>query len=92
MIFVDDPYDVTDSIKGEEHLRRNCVNWSKNVYIKSNDKLPNRTNLLIFFTNKSNKIRLQNFLNTEFQKLSQSYPRKSLFVQCKATVKTLKQA
>ena len=64
VIFVNDPYDTTDSIRGEEHLRRNCINWSKNIYIKSNDELPNKTNLLTFFTNKSNKIRLQNFLKT----------------------------
>ena len=78
LIFVNDRYDVTDSIKEEEHLRRNCMNWSKNIYIKSNDKLPNKTSLLTIFTNKSNKIRLQNFLKTEFQKLSQPYPRKEL--------------
>ena len=52
VIFVSDPYDVTDSVKGEMHLRRDCVNWSKNIYIKSNDKLPNKKNLLTFFTNK----------------------------------------
>ena len=64
VIFVNDPYDATNSVKGEEHLRRNFINWSKNVYIKSNDELPNKTNLLTFFTNKPSKIRLQNFLKT----------------------------
>ena len=31
---------------------------------------------------------MQNFLKTEFQKLSQSYPKKSLFIQCKGRPKT----
>ena len=29
VVFVNDPYDITDLVKGEEHLRRYCINWSK---------------------------------------------------------------
>ena len=29
VVFVNDLYDITDLVKGEEHLRRNCINWSK---------------------------------------------------------------
>ena len=32
VVFVNDPYDITDLVKGEEHLRRNYINWSKNIY------------------------------------------------------------
>ena len=52
VIFVNDPYDVIDSVKVEEHVRRNCICESKNVYIKSIDELPNKTNLSTFFSNK----------------------------------------
>ena len=31
VIFVNDPYDVIDSVKAEEHVRRNCIYGSKNV-------------------------------------------------------------
>ena len=62
----------------EEHVRRNCIYGSKNAYIKAIDELPNKTNLSTFFSNKSNKIRLQNYLKVEFQKLSQSFPGKEL--------------
>ena len=78
VIFVNDPHDVIDSVKAEEHVRRNCIYGSKNVYIKAIDELPNKTNLSTFFSNKSNKIRLQNYLKVEFQKLSQSFPGKEL--------------
>ena len=70
VIFVNDPYDVIDLVKAKKHVKRNCYG-SKNVYIKAIDKLPNKTNLSTFFSNKSNKIRLQNYLKVEFQKLSQ---------------------
>ena len=73
VIFVNNPYDVIDSEKAEEQVRKNCIYGSKNVYIKATDELPNKTNLLTFFSNKSNKIRLQNYLKVEFQ-LSQSFP------------------
>ena len=58
VIFVNDPHDIIDSVKAEEHVRRNCIYGSKNVYIKAIDELPNKTNLSTFFSNKSNKIRL----------------------------------
>ena len=80
VIFVNDRYDVTDSFKKEEHLRRNCMNWSKNIYMKSNGELPNKISLLTFFTNKSNKIRLQNFLKTKFQKLFTIIPKKRAYL------------
>ena len=60
VIFVNDPHDVIDSVKAEEHVRRNCIYGSKNVYIKAIDELPNKTNLSTFSSNKSDKIKLQN--------------------------------
>ena len=62
VIFINNPYDVIDLAKAEEHVGRNCIYGSKNVYIKAIDELPNKTNLLTFFSNKSNKIKLQNYL------------------------------
>ena len=60
VIFVNNLYAVTDSVKAEEHVRRNCIYGSKNDYIKTINGLPNKTNLSTFFSKKSNKIRLQN--------------------------------
>ena len=62
VIFVNDLYVVIDSVKAEEHFRRNCIYGSKNVYIKAINELPNKTNLSTFSSNKSNKIRLQTIL------------------------------
>ena len=90
VIFANDPYDVIDSVKAEEHVRRNCIYGSKNVYIKAIDELPNKTNLSTFFSNKSNKIRLQNYLKVEFQKLSQSFPGKELIYSIQRNCEDLK--
>lgn len=76
IILVNDPYDVTESIKDSEHDRRaqfqKYQHGSKNVFIKANDKFPNKKELSIFFRNKTNKIRLQKFLKEEFQRLVKS--------------------
>ena len=90
VIFVNDPYDVIDSVKAEEHVRRNCIYESKNIYIKAIDELPNKTNLSTFFSNKSNEIRLQNYLKIEFQKLSQSFPGKELIYSIQRNSEDLK--
>ena len=45
---------------------------------------------MTFFTNKSDEIRLQNFLKTEFQKLSQSYLRKELIYSVQRNCEDLK--
>ena len=90
VIFVNDPYGVIDSVKAEEHVRRSYIHGSKNVYTKAIDELPNKTNLSTFFSNKSNKIRLQNYLKVEFQKLSQSFPRKELIYSIQQNCEDLK--
>ena len=62
IIFGNDPYDVAESLKSEEHAKRKSnlyIYRSKNVYIRPMDDLPNKTNLTNFFINKSNKMRLQ---------------------------------
>ena len=89
-ILVNDPYDVIDSAKAEEHVRRNCIYGSKNVYIKAIDEFPNKTNLPTFFVDKSNKVRLQNYLTAEFQKLSQSFPGKELTYSIQRNCEDLK--
>lgn len=90
VVFVNDPYDISDSIKGEEHSRRDCINGSKNIFIKPNNELPNRTNLSAFLSNKSNKIRLQNFLKIEFQKLSSQYQTKELIYSVQRNCENIK--
>ena len=90
VIFVNDPYDVIDSVKAEEQVRRNCIYGSKNVYIKAIDELLNKTNLSTFFSNKSNKVRLQNYLKVEFQKLSRSFPGKELIYSIQQNCEDLK--
>ena len=90
VIFVNDLYDAIDSVKAEGRVRRNCIYGSKNVYIKTIDELPNKTNLSTFFSNKSNKIGLQNYLKVEFQKLSQSFPGKELIYSIQRKCEDLK--
>ena len=90
VIFINNPFGVIDSVKAEEHVRRKCIYGSKNVYIKEIDELPNKTNLSTFFSNKSNKIRLQNYLKVEFQKLSQLFPGKELIYSIQRNCEDLK--
>ena len=75
LILVNDPYDVANSIKDGEHTRRQShayVHGSADVFIRPLEKLPNAKHLSRFFTNKSNKMRLQDFLKTEFRRLSEN--------------------
>ena len=66
------------------------MHGNKNVYIRPLDKLPNKTNLGKMFTNKSNKMRLQLFLKTEFQRLSTSFPDKQFIYSVQRECKDLK--
>ena len=69
IILVNDPYDLDITVKDSEHDRRSTSQYeggSKNVFIKPDGKCPNARELNDFFKNKSNKIRLQQFLKTEF--------------------------
>ena len=59
IIFVNDPYDIVESIKSGEYARRKIqqyVHGSKDVLIRSSETFPNQKNLNNFFINKSNKI------------------------------------
>ena len=77
VIFVNDPYDVIDM-------------EVKNVYTKAINELSNKTNFSTFFSNNSNKIRLQSYLKVQFQKLSQSFPRKELIYSIQQNCEDLK--
>ena len=90
VIFVNNLYDVIDLVKAEENVTRNCIYGNKNFYSMATDKLPNKTNLSTFFSNKSNKIRLQNYLKVEFQKLSQSFPGTKLICSIQQNFEGLK--
>ena len=90
VVFVNDPYDVQDSIKAEEHANRSYVHGSKNVFIEPSDDLPNKSNMSKFFANKSNKIRLQNFLEKVFRNLSASYPGKDFIYSVQRNCRNLR--
>ena len=80
IIFVNDPYDVAESLKSEEHAKRKFnlyIYGSKNVHIRPMDDLPSKTNLTNFFMNNSNKMRLQEFLRIEFRQQVKSFPEKT---------------
>ena len=84
IIFVNDPYDIVESIKSGEHARRKIqqyVHGSKDVFIRSSETFPNQKNLNNFFINKSNKIRLQDFFTSEFRRMLMSDDEKT-FVYC----------
>ena len=63
---VNDRYDIEESIKDSEHIRRaGSISFSKNVFPKRNVPFP-PVNQVEFFANPSNKIRLQKYLKEEF--------------------------
>ena len=68
IVLVNDPYDLEYTVKDCEHDRRanQYERGSKNVFIKPNNALPSSREFNEFFKNKDNKIRLQQFLKTEF--------------------------
>ena len=77
IIFVNNLYDVAEFLKSEEHAKHKSNHYiygSKNVHIRPMDDLPSKTNFTNFFMNKSNKMRLQEFLKTEFQQQVKSFP------------------
>ena len=79
IIFVNNPYDVAEFLKSEEHEKHKSNHYiygSKNVHIRPIDDLPSKSNFTNFFMNKSNKIRLQEFLKIEFQQVK-SFPEKT---------------
>ena len=71
-VLVNDPYDVEENIKDSEHETRkeNYQGGSKNVVIKANGKFPSPREFNEFFTNKKNKMRLQDFLKKELSVLA----------------------
>ena len=80
IIFVNDPYDLDVSIKDTEHLRRtglSFVGGTRNVFMKRDDELPTSKHFSNMFKNPGNKIRLQQFLKTEFKTFSLQHPEKS---------------
>ena len=73
IIMVNDPYHLDSSIKDSEQERRSHMQYkggSKNIFIRAKEKLPSSRGFNDFFKNKSNKIRLQEFLRNEFNLLS----------------------
>ena len=64
---VNDRYDIEESIKDSEHIRRaGSSSFSKNVFPKRNVPFPPVNQVGSFFANPSNKIRLQKYLKEEF--------------------------
>ena len=61
IIFANDPYDVAESLKSEEHAKRKSnlyIYGSKNVTIRPMDNLPSKNNLINFFMNKDDVARI----------------------------------
>ena len=82
IILVNDPYDIDITVKDSEHDRRATSKFqggSKNVFIRPNDSLPKSQGFNDFFRNKANKIRLQQFLKTEFSILCSNEAQKVLY-------------
>ena len=89
IIFVNDPYDVAESLKSEEHAKRKSnlyIYVSKNVHVRPMDDLQSKTSLTNFFMNKSNEVARLNFDN----KLNH-FQRKRIFFLYNGNVKTYKQ-
>ena len=60
---VNDRYDINESIKDAEHLRRaQSESFSKNAYPKNSALFPPANQARSFFTNPANKMRLQRYL------------------------------
>ena len=66
---INDRYDFINNVKEAEHQTRSekFAGVTKNILIKSNDKLPSKTDLSSFFKNPGNKIRIQEFPMECFQ-------------------------
>ena len=68
---INDRYDVELSIKKGEHNKRSAKynGGSRNIFPKGNQVVPSVNTFNVFFTNSGNKIRLQKFLQFEFQRV-----------------------
>ena len=76
-ILVNDPYDIEESFKDNEHEKRkdNYRGERKNIIIKRNSKFPTAREFNEFFTVKKNKIRLQDFLKQELSVIARKKTR-----------------
>ena len=74
-IAVNDYYgdDVVNIKDGEHSTRRYLGGNSPNIFIKPETHAPSRRKFLSVFTNKQNKIRLQEFLQTEFSRFAREH-------------------
>ena len=78
IILVNDPYDLTYSIKDSEHERRtgdlSFVGGTRNIFMRTDDELPSPRHFNNMFKNSENKMRLQEFLKSEFKTLALQQP------------------
>ena len=65
--FINNRYDFINNVKNAKQDQRSLLELQKNILIKSNDKLPSKTDLSSFFKNPGNKIRIQEFPMECFQ-------------------------
>ena len=70
LILVNDPYDWTFALTIQRMIgampKNPDICATKNIAIKANDAFPSSKAFSDFFKNKSNKIRLQQFLRAQF--------------------------
>lgn len=78
IVFVNDPYDLDFTIKDSERERRminpSYTEGSRNIYMKTSDKLPASKDFHNLFCNSGNKHRLQQFLMNEFSSQAKKHP------------------
>eukprot|EP00794_Sanderia_malayensis_P008488 gene8488-9395_t len=81
--FINDRYDVPNSIKDMEHQRRSIysvfISGSCNVYSKRDQAVPKAKAFNSFFANKGNKLPLQEFLWKEFKLLALDKPQEFFY-------------
>ena len=81
--FINDRYDVPNSIKDMEHQRRSMNSAFSteicNLYIKRDQAVPKAQAFDNFFANKGNKLRLQEFLWKEFKLLALDKPQEFFY-------------
>ena len=85
IIFVNDPYDIVESIKSGEHARRKIqqyVHGSKDVFIRSSKTFPNQKNLNNVFINKEDTQKLLADLGKSLVLREEVYRIVNMFVIC----------
>ena len=81
IICINDVYTLSSTIKDDERDRRSKkIRTAPNIHIRSEDKFPSASKFTSILCNSKNKVRLQQFMETELKKYSATHRRE--IVQC----------